>query len=172
MNAQKRRWLIILAVLSFLSGAFFVGSGLGKVAVNLMVRREYQDSKVRWRQELAQGAEGEEVRDRRNRELADNMKYVSINRVLHFAGKGGAEAGIAVDEKSDFGCIVTIVRDATGEALYQSGLIEPGSYIETILLDSVLRDGYYPCTAVWSYYAEGDEYVGETAWKVVVIVGE
>lgn len=176
MNVEKRKWrtaLMVLSAVSVLAGGVFLGIGMGKVAVNIRLRRSYQGSSVDWRQELAAGAGQEQVRDLRNQELAKNMQYVSINRALCFSdGSAAAQADISVDSRSDFGCVVTILRDATGEQLYRSGVIDPGHYIGQIHLDSSLRDGYYPCTALWSYYGDGDEYVGETAWKVVVVVGE
>lgn len=176
MNITKRKQrtvLIVLSALSVLAGGFCLGIGMGKTAVNISLRRSYQDSSVNWRQELAAGTGQEQVRDLRNQELAKNMQYVSINRTLRFSqGSAAAQADISVDARSDFGCVVTILRDATGEQLYKSGVIDPGHYISQIHLDSSLRDGYYPCTAVWSYYGDGDEYVGETAWKVVVVVGK
>lgn len=163
----------MLSALSALAGGFSLGIGMGKAAVNIKLRRSYQDSSADWRQELAAGAGQEQVRDLRNQELAKNMQYVSINRALCFSdSSAAAQADITVDARSDFGCVVTILRDATGEQLYKSGVIDPGHYIRQIHLDSSLRDGYYPCTAVWSYYGDGDEYVGETAWKVVVVVGK
>lgn len=172
MNRRRRMGLILLAALAAMAGAFSIGSGLGKTVNNIRIGKSFEDSEVGWRQDLAAGADGEDVRDRRNRELAENMQYVSLNRVLHFAdGTSAAEADIAVDARSRFGCVVSIIRDATGEELYRSGVIDPGHYIERIQLNSYLRNGYYPCTAVWSYYTDGDEYVGETAWKMVVIIG-
>lgn len=173
MNARRRKWLIRLAALSVLMGAFFVGIGLGKIVTNIKIRKSYEYSEPYWRQEWAADIGEGEARDRRSRELAENMQYVSLNRVLHFSdGSAEAKAAIEVDKRSRFGCIVTIIRDATGEVLYRSGVIDPGHYIERIHLDSSLSKGYYPCTAVWSYFAEEDVYAGETAWKVVVIIGE
>lgn len=168
---RTKKWLQLLAAWGVLAGGFCVGAGLYKVSANFKLRNRYTDSVVEWRQDLAEGAEEREVRDRKNRTLAENMKYVSINRELLLAD-GGAEtkADIAVDERSAFSCTVTILRDATGEALYRSGVIDPGHYITTIRLETTLSKGYYPCTAVWSYYAEEDEYVGETAWNLVVVI--
>lgn len=173
MRTRTKRWLTGAAALAVLAGGFFVGGGLGKVALNRKLRSRYEDSAVEWRQDLADGAQERQIRDRKNQELAENMQYVSISRELYFPGGGSeTEADIAVDEQSAFSCVVTVLRDATGEQLYRSGVIDPGHYIKTIHLETSLRKGYYPCTAVWSYYTDGDEYVGETAWNVVVIIGE
>lgn len=138
---------------------------------NRKIRREYVESELQWKQELAEGADGEAARDQRNQSLIENMKYISLERQIYFkTGRDKGTAGISNGSQSKFNCQVTVVRDATGEVLYKSDLIEPGYYIEEIYLKGSLKKGYYPCTAVWSFYSEHDEYAGETAWKIVVIV--
>lgn len=160
-------WLAVCLV----GGAFFTGAGIQKIVSNRRIRKEYVESELRWKQKLAEGVVGEAARDLRNQSLVENMEYISMERQIYFemaSAKGMAR--IAIDSRSEFGCKVTIVRDATGEVLYESGLIEPGNYIEEIHLKGSLKKGYYPCTAVWEFYSEHDEYAGETAWKIVVIV--
>lgn len=121
-----------------------------------------------WRQE---DEAGEQELDRINRELSESMEYITMQRELYAQEKElFAEAWISLDEKSGYGCTVTVSRDATGEVLYCSGLIEPGHHIKKIPLQSKLKKGYYPCTAIWSFYTEDDEYAGEIAWKVTVII--
>ncbi len=138
---------------------------------NQKTRTEYAKSELEWKQELAGGEDDAIVRDLRNRELVKNMKYVSLERQIFFDhADAPGKARIANDGKNDFGCTVRIVRDATGEVVYESGLIDPGYYIEEIHLTGGLKQGFYPCTAVWNFYTQGEEYAGETAWKVVVII--
>lgn len=156
-NRVKRRWITVMALGFMLTGAFFSGIGVKTFLDGRAIRREYPDSP--------------KARDQRNRELAANMDYISMNRELVLAnGASTAEAGISLTQAGSFGCVVTIIRDATGEILYESGLIEPGHYIETIHLAGGLKKGYYPCTAIWSFYTEDDRYVGETAWTLVTVI--
>lgn len=168
------RGLILAVCICLLTGGFFIGIGTWTFVENRQLRRSYEQSEVQWKRDLAEGADGAQVRDQRNQELAESMKALSMNRELIFADGGAeAEARIAVGAESHFRCTVSILRDATGELLYESGRIDPGFYIEKIRLDSRLQKGYYPCTAVWSFYAENggrDEYIGETAWKLAVVV--
>lgn len=170
-NNIIRCGFMFLAVICLLAGSFFLGMGLQKMFSNQQTRREYAKSELEWKQELAEGEDDAIVRDLRNQELVKNMKYVSLERQIYFDhSEEPGEARIANDSKNNFSCTLRIVRDATGEVIYESGLIEPGYYIEEIHLTGGLKQGFYPCTAVWSFYTQGEEYVGETAWKVVVII--
>ncbi len=166
-----RYCLMLIAVICLVTGSFFAGMGLQKMFSNQKIRKEYIKSNLQWKQELAEGKDGAIVRDLRNQELIKNMKYVSMERQIYFDHSDSpGEARIANDRKNQFSCVVRIVRDATGEVVYESGLIEPGYYIEEIYLTGGLKQGFYPCTAVWSFYTKDEEYAGDTAWKVVVIV--
>ena len=113
-------------------------------------------------------------RDRRNALLAENMGYVSMEQKLVFErGDSLGYAGIENGTDSQLGCIITLIRDGTGEILYQSKVLDPGYYIENIHLRTHLRKGYYPCTVVWSFYEqEADLPIGNTAGKAVVIINE
>lgn len=138
---------------------------------NQMIRKEYERSELEWKQELAEGKDHAAARDLRNQELVRNMNHVSLEREIYLDySDSPGEARIANDSRNSFSCTVKIVRDATGEVFYESDLIEPGYYIEEIRLTGGLKQGFYPCTAVWSFYTQGGEYAGETAWKVVVII--
>ncbi|WP_312432222.1 hypothetical protein [Lacrimispora sp.] len=170
-NNKIRCCFLFLAVIFLLAGSFFVGMGLQKMFSNQQTRKEYAKSELEWKQELYEGEDDAIVRDLRNQELVKNMKYVSLERQIYFDHSDEpGEARIANDRKNNFSCTLRIVRDATGEVVYESGLIEPGYYIEEIQLAGGLKQGFYPCTAVWSFYTQGEEYAGETAWKVVVII--
>jgi len=172
LNNNKFRYcLMFIAVLCLLTGSFFTGMGLQKMFSNQQTRKEYVKSELEWKQELAEGEDDAIVRDLRNQELVENMKYVSLERQIYFDHSDEpGEARIANDSRNSFSCTVKIVRDATGEVFYEPDLIEPGYYIEEIRLTGGLKQGFYPCTAVWSFYTQGGEYAGEAAWKIVVII--
>lgn len=166
-----RRCLMFITVISVFTGSFFSGMGLQKMFGNQKLRKEYLNSELEWKQELAEGEDNNIARDLRNRELVENMNCVSLERQLYFDHTDTlGEARIANDIRNKFSCSVRIVRDATGEVVYKSDLIEPGYYIEKIHLTGGLKQGSYPCTAIWSFYTQKEEYAGETAWKVVVII--
>ena len=163
--------LMFITVVCWLAGSFLIGMGLQKVFSNQKIRKEYIKSELEWKQELAEGKDDAIVRDLKNQELIKNMNYVSLEQQIYFEhADAPGEARIANGINNSFSCTVRLVRDATGEVIYESGLIEPGHYIEKIHLTGSLKQGFYPCTAVWNFYTKGEEYAGETAWKVVVII--
>lgn len=170
-NCRFYYYLMFITVICLLAGSFLTGMGLQKMFNNQKTRKEYAKSELEWKQELAEGENDAVVRDLRNQELVKNMKYVFLERQIYFDHSDApGEARIANDKMNHFSCTVRIVRDATGEVIYESDLIEPGYYIEEIRLTGGLKQGFYPCTAVWNFYTQGKEYAGETAWKVVIII--
>ena len=118
--------------------------------------------------------EDTEKKDEWNQLLLDNRKYMTIENELHVKGADArCEARISNASESGLSCTVTIIRDSTSEILYQSKLLDPGYYIEEIQMESKLREGWYSCTIVWSFYEpDGYEIIGEFAEKAVVIVDD
>lgn len=157
-----KSYLEITACTLFFLGAFFLGTAVWQFG-------DYRTSKLEWKQDLAVGRTVKEVWDIRNQTLAEGMKHTTIEQEI-YVRDGCGYAGISVSGGSPLGCVVTLLRDATGEQLYESGFIEPGHYIKEINLEGRLRKGYYPCTVVWSFYTIEEEYVGETASASVVVV--
>lgn len=168
---STRYYWTTIALLFLLTGMFFAGMGLQRYIIDQEIRSSYKNSSLIWKQEMAEGLKVEEARDLRNRQLVQSMNYVSMEREIYFDNADSAgEARISIGKESAFCCTATLIRDATGEELYRSGIIEPGHYIESIYLTSKLKQGYYPCTVIWSFYTENDEYAGETARKTVVVI--
>lgn len=59
---------------------------------------------------------------------------------------------------------VEITRDDTGELLYKSGLLEPGSYVPEAKLLIDLDPGTYTCTAtIFAYKQEDESFIGKVA---------
>lgn len=166
-----RNRLAILALLFLMTGMFLAGMGVQRCIMNQEIRNGYKNSELIWKQEMAKGMEVEEARDLRNRQLVNSMDYVSMEQEIYFDNSDtSGEARISNRKENVFSCTVTLIRDATGEEIYHSDIIEPGYYIESIYLNSSLKQGYYPCTAILSFYTGNDEYVGETARKTVVVI--
>lgn len=66
---------------------------------------------------------------------------------------------------------VRILIDDTGEEVYASKYIRPGSYIENVKLDKVLEKGTYPATAYFSAFDENTtEYIGQTGAQITLTV--
>ena len=90
----------------------------------------------------------EEIEARLNEKVAEGMINISANTAPIF--KDGASEGnlMLVNESiNNYPQMVQIVRNDTGEQIYESGAIAVGSKIERARLDVVLPAGTYECTA-------------------------
>ncbi len=67
---------------------------------------------------------------------------------------------------------LTLVRDDTGQTVYETGLLQPGTYVEQDALDAMLPYGEYACTAQVNAYRIPDKTpLGTVAAAVTVKVG-
>lgn len=77
---------------------------------------------------------------------------IAAEPVFEYNGKKG-RIGIENDAANRYSFQVTITEDTTGDVLYESGIIDPGYYIEYIELNKVLAAGDYSATAVFTTYS-------------------
>lgn len=64
-----------------------------------------------------------------------------------------------------------IVINDTGEEVYASKYIKPGTYIESAKLDKVLEKGTYDATAYFSAFEEESAaYIGQTGAQIAITV--
>ncbi len=85
----------------------------------------------------------------------------------------GAEAPILFENPANNGKLLklAIVRDDTGETVYATGFLAPGSYVEDDGLDVRLDPGSYACTATISSYREDTKrLLGQAAAEVTITV--
>ena len=85
----------------------------------------------------------------------------------------GAEAPILFENPANNGKLLklAIVRDDTGETVYETGFLAPGSYVEDDGLDVRLDPGSYACTATISSYREDTKrLLGQAAAEVTITV--
>ena len=90
----------------------------------------------------------EEIEARLNEKVAEGMINISANTAPIF--EDGASEGNLMLVNEDINLYpqkVQIVRNDTGEQIYESGAIAVGSKIERARLDVVLPAGTYECTA-------------------------
>lgn len=166
-----RKYLWILVFMCFVLGSFCIGNGF-----TLYLKEQQEPEKDYW---LGSGRLSEELlnpvqRDEWNYSLINNREYMTMENELHTDTDNYiCEARISNAPESNLRCTVTLIRNSTGEILYQSKLLEPGYYIEYIQLLSNIKEGYYPSTIVWSFYElEGDSIIGEMAENAVVVVSD
>ena len=90
----------------------------------------------------------EEIEARLNEKVAEGMINISANTAPIFED-GASEGNLMLVNESinNYPQMVQIVRNDTGEQIYQSKAIPVGSKIERAKLDVVLPAGTYECTA-------------------------
>ena len=112
----------------------------------------------------------EEIEARLNEKVAEGMINISANTAPIFED-GASEGNLMLVNESinNYPQMVQIVRNDTGEQIYESGAIAVGSKIERARLDVVLPAGTYECTA---YFHNLDPETGDiigTAGAIITI---
>ena len=112
----------------------------------------------------------EEIAEKLNEKVAEGMINISMNTAPYFEN-GTAEGNVMIVNEAinNYPQEVQIVRNDTGEQIYQSKAIPVGSKIERAKLDVVLPAGTYECTA---YFHNLDPVSGEiigTAGAIITI---
>ena len=90
----------------------------------------------------------EEIAEKLNEKVAEGMINISMNTAPYFED-GTSEGNVMIVNESinNYPQKVQIVRNDTGEQIYQSNASPVGSKIERAKLDVVLPAGTYECTA-------------------------
>lgn len=101
----------------------------------------------------------EEIAEKLNEKVAEGMINISMNTAPYFEN-GTADGNIVIVNESinNYPQKVQIIRNDTGEQIYESGAIAVGSKIERAKLDVALQAGTYECTA---YFHNLDPETGE-----------
>lgn len=95
----------------------------------------------------------QEIQQLLNEKVQEGMVNISINPEPKFAN-GRAEGNLAIENipGNHYALQVDIQLNDTGEIVYQSGLIDPGFYINRAKLNKNLSKGDYPATAIFTAY--------------------
>ena len=112
----------------------------------------------------------EEIAEKLNEKVAEGMINISANTAPIFED-GSSEGNLMLVNESinNYPQKVQIVRNDTGEQIYESGAIAVGSKIERAKLDVVLPAGTYECTAYFhNLDPESGEIIG-TAGAIITI---
>ena len=90
----------------------------------------------------------EEIAEKLNEKVAEGMINISMNTAPYFEN-GKAEGNVMIVNESinNYPQKVQIVRNDTGEQIYESNAIPVSSKIERAMLDVTLPAGTYECTA-------------------------
>ena len=90
----------------------------------------------------------EEIAEKLNQKVAEGMINISMNTAPYFEN-GASEGNVMIVNEAinNYPQKVQIIRNDTGEQIYESGAIAVGSKIERARLDVALPAGTYECTA-------------------------
>lgn len=114
----------------------------------------------------------EEMQAELDRTVEEGMFNISIASAIQFAD--GASPGTAYIENvpgNHYLMKVSIVADATGEQLYESGVLQPNQFIEEVVLARDLEPGTYDATATFlALDPTTYEEVGQAAAKITLNV--
>lgn len=167
-SEKKTAWLLVLLLLLLLG-----------VCTGVIYRLTRPEDKSRLaRDELALGGmlpgkTPEEIDELLNAKVAEGMVNIGIaaEPIFEENGKKG-RIGIENIKANRYSFQVTVIQDETGDMLYESGIIDPGYYIEYISLNKKLQAGDYPATAVFSTYSldESEDKIAETRVKLTLHV--
>ena len=101
----------------------------------------------------------EEIAEKLNEKVAEGMINISMNTAPYFEN-GVSEGNVMIVNEAinNYPQKVQIIRNNTGEQIYESGAIAVGSKIERAKLDAALPADTYECTA---YFHNLDPETGE-----------
>ncbi len=118
------------------------------------------------------GKSPEQIQEELDRKVAENMIAFSINAKPVFpSGKGKGNILFENPASNEKLTRMELCRDDTGEVIYETGLMEPGSYVPEDTLDMELPAGEYACTAYIYAYRQSDEsFIGKVAAGVTVMI--
>ena len=112
----------------------------------------------------------EEIEARLNEKVAEGMINISANTAPIFED-GASEGNLMLVNESinNYPQMVQIVRNDTGEQIYESNAIPVGSKIERATLDVTLPAGTYECTAYFHNLDPESGAIIGTAGAVITI---
>ncbi|WP_165252080.1 flagellar protein FliS [Adlercreutzia sp. ZJ304] len=114
----------------------------------------------------------EEMQAELDRVVEEGMFNISIASVIEFAD--GTSSGTAYIENvpgNRYNMQVTITDDNSGDVLYESGVLQPNQFIESIVLVKDLEAGTYPATATFTALDPTTyDQVGQAAAKITLNV--
>ena len=112
----------------------------------------------------------EEIAEKLTEKVAEGMITISMNTAPYFEN-GKAEGNVMIVNESinNYPQKVQIVRNDTGEQIYESNAIPVGSKIERATLDVTLPAGSYECTAYFHNLDPESGAIIGTAGAVITI---
>lgn len=162
----RRRWLFLLLALGLLLIAAAVG-------LWLLQADRFDDG---MEPNVIVGPMGDyspdEIEELLNQKVDEGMIAFSINTQVVMESPD-ALAPLLFENPGNNGKLLKLVltRDDTGEAVYETGFLAPGTYVEKDSLNARLEPGTYTCTATIAAFREDTrDPLGQAAAEVIVTV--
>lgn len=158
---RRKIWVFLLVVIAFIGGALAwqTARPQNRMEPNAVVG-------------AMPGKTDEQIQEELNRKVEEKMIAFSINS--HPVYPDGRTAGNILFENPSSNNKLTkmeLYRDDTGEKIYETGLLRPGSYVPEAKLDQNLPVGDYTCTAyIYAYRLEDESYIGKVAAGITITV--
>ena len=146
------------------------------LACGVLAVRQPQESGLTWENNatigLMPGVDMQQRRKQLQQELDDSQIAFSLNSAPVFDSATSAGKLMLENPQNNHKLLTAeLVLDATGETLYQSGALRPGSYLEEVTLTRPLPEGDYPVTVYLRAYSEDTkEPIGQTGAAVTLTV--
>lgn len=167
MSKSKKRLLTVTGILVLIAAT---------VVVCYILFRPKDDPGILYDNNASTGIlPGIDIDERRKQlqEMLDrSMIAFSINTSPVFLN-GTSEGNLLIENPGNNAKLlqVRIVINDTGEEIYASKYIKPGTYIESAKLDKVLEKGTYDATAYFSAFEEESAaYIGQTGAQIAITV--
>lgn len=137
---------------------------------------------LRYESNIVSGDIPGKTREERQRELNSVVEEGMLNMSMNITPSGqvngtAAERSInwLIENPSNQGKLirVEVIRNDTGEKIFETGAIRPGNYLESAPPDVRLPAGEYPCTAVFlAYQEESEALIGQAAVEIRLTIQE
>lgn len=118
------------------------------------------------------GMTQEDIQAKLNEIIDKSMLNISINPTPIYEN-GSAAGNIRIENtpNNHYGFLVGVVLIETGQTILQTGVIEPGQFVENRALDVVLPAGEYECIAHFvAFDLETSAEIGQTSTAIVITV--
>lgn len=163
----KKKWLCVIAALMVLSLLLGIAFACWFYSGDETMRPERSAVKGNM-----PGKTQEQLEAEKNRTIDTDTIAFSLNSNPEFSD--GKSKGFIQFENPDGNGKLTrleIYRNDTGDLIYHTGILKPGSYVEEDVLDAELPQGEYDCTAqIYAYGMRQKDYIGKITIGVMVRV--
>ncbi|WP_343207846.1 hypothetical protein [Anaerolentibacter hominis] len=162
---RNNKWLIIIILL-----LLAVTAGV----VWYLLRDKKQEDKMEANAVVGTmpGKSNEEIEAELNRQVSEKMIAFTINaNPVYEDGKAKGNILFENPQSNDKYTKLEVFRDDTGDLIYETGLLEPGSYVPEAELEKPLKKGEYACTAyIHGYRISDNGYLGKVSAGIKITV--